>query len=391
MNTIVLRVVLVALLATAVGWLVTSTEWAEVETDKPATGEALTNPLFATGLLAARLGAQAERRENLDVLPPAGTVLLLESSHWDLFPGRPRHLHDWVAAGGHLVVPGHTADHEELAEWLPLRMEERPTPARPPGQRLPRTPSCRQLDEQPPATGADNEPYRVCVRPFWQAMQLDPGVQPLWSLTGTQGLEVVRLGVGRGTVTVFGPAALPRNNEVLRADADHAAIMARALQLQAGTRVWLVPEEARPPLLAWTWQHAWPAVLLALAAIAAWVWRSAVRFGPVAVPPAPQRRSMREQVTGTGAFLKRHGAAALHAAQVRALQDAARRRLPGYGRLQDVAAVEALAQASGLDAGELGRALRKPSPGAPHLAADLELLELARRRLVHPSSPTTAP
>jgi hypothetical protein len=181
------------------------------------------------------------------------------------------------------------------------------------------------------------------------------------------------------------------NREVLREDADHALVMTAALQAQRGAGVWIVAEEAREPLLRWLWQYGWIAVLLALAAAAAGLWRSAVRFGPVGIVAPPERRSMKEQVAGTGAFLRHHGPAALHAAQVRAVQEAARRRLPGYSRLGRPAAAAAIARATGLRAADLERALQPVPRGAHFLASDLELLELARRRLAAPAtgSPST--
>jgi hypothetical protein len=193
---------------------------------------------------------------------------------------------------------------------------------------------------------------------------------------------MLRVPLGQGSVTAFGPDLLLQNAQVLQAD--HALALARALQLERGSVVWLVTEEARLPLLAWVWQNAWAAVLLALAAVALWLWRGAVRFGPVGATPAPQRRSMREQVAGTGAFLQQHGTAALHAAQMRALLEAARSRLPGFAQLAPAYAPQAIARATALDANALARALL-PGPRPPErLPAELELLEAARRRLLHP-------
>jgi hypothetical protein len=176
---------------------------------------------------------------------------------------------------------------------------------------------------------------------------------------------------------------MTQNNEVLRAD--HALALATALQLEPGSTVWLVTEEARPPLLAWLWANGWVALLLVLAAAAAWLWRAAVRFGPVGAVPPPQRRSMKEQVAGTGAFLRRHGTAALHAAQLRALLETARARLPGFASLDAAAANQAIAKAAALDAAALARASQPGRRTPDRLPADLELLETARRRLEPPT------
>jgi hypothetical protein len=90
---------------------------------------------------------------------------------------------------------------------------------------------------------------------------------------------------------------------------------------------------------------------------------------------------MAEQVRGTAGFLHIHGADALHTAQLRALQECARRQLRRYDLLDPMARAAAVASATGLDTAALVRAMatRARSPGA--MTADLELLETARRRL----------
>lgn len=377
-SSTVMRLVIAVLLALGAWWFVSATEWAEVEVNTPARGEAQRNRLFALELLVKQLGGRFEKHENLDAMPPAGAVLVLESRYWDLFPERAERLRRWVEGGGHLVLPGSIADEYALAKWLPVELAERPKS--PPGK----SPRCRTLAE---ASGAaEGTPYRLCIRPYWQELRMKNAAAPLWAVQGASGIELLRAAYGRGTVTVYGPYNLLHNDEVVRADSDHAAAAAAALQMRRDGVLWLVPDEARPPLLAWVWQQGWAAVLLALAAGAAWLWRATVRFGPVGVVPPVQRRSMREQVAGTAAFLRRHGPASLHTAQVRALHEAARARLPGYARLQGLAAVECIARATGLPAPALQSAFAAARPGRPTLAADLELLELARRRLTQSTS-----
>jgi len=217
------------------------------------------------------------------------------------------------------------------------------------------------------------------------------GVTASWQLQGPFGAEAVRVPLGRGSVTVLAHMGLMFNGTVLRKGSDHALLLATALQARPGAVVWLVAEESREPILRWVWQQGWIAVLLALAALATWVWRSGVRFGPVGVVPPPERRSMVEQVTGTGTFLRHNGPAALHAAQVRALRDMARRRLPGFDRLGRADAAAAIAKATGLRASELQQALQPLASGAPLATVNLELLELARRRLEASFQATPAP
>ena len=54
------------------------------------------------------------------------------------------------------------------------------------------------------------------------------------------------------------------------------------------------------------------------------LWRGGVRFGPLTAASETARRSLAEQIRGTGQFVLRHGGGeALHAAAVRALNEAA--------------------------------------------------------------------
>jgi hypothetical protein len=357
-----------------------------VQVPTPPRGEAARNRFFAVELLMKQLGVRVERKQGLDAMPPPQARLLLASPHWDLFPERAGRLRDWVQSGGHLVIPANIAAQRELAAWIPMEQVQRPpTPRRSMPSRRGNLPAsemwCRPMQD---AASAD---YRFCVAPPARELRPRAGVTPQWLLQGADhGVEMLRAPLGRGSVTVFGGMAVVQNREVLQAD--HAAIAAAALQLERGALVWMVTEESRTPLLAWLWDEAWVAVVLVLAFVLAAVWRSAARFGPVGAAPLPQRRSMKEQLAGTGEFLRHRGAAALHAAQVRALHEAARARVPGYSQLATAAAMQAIARRTSLDAAALERALKPGVRRADRLPADLELLESARRRLArNPVSP----
>ncbi|AEG94328.1 DUF4350 domain-containing protein [Ramlibacter tataouinensis] len=384
------RVGVLVLLVLAGAWLVRATEWVEQEVDQPARGEAARNDFFAFEQLMQRLGVPLERRRALDALPPAGAVLVLQSQYWDLFPQRAVQLREWVESGGHLVLPGTMADDAALEKWLPVRLARQPAAQatvppreRPAPQRsAAREPQCRPLTASGSAVpaGTVERPYEVCAGPFWRDLRPADGVVPQWMLAGMDRIEVLRVPHGQGSVTVHGAWNLLHNRELLRADT--APAVAAAFQLHRGTRVWLVTEESRPPLLLWIWREAAVAVMLATAALLAWLWRGAVRFGPLGVVPIPERRSMREQLVGTAAFLCRHGAATLHKAQVRALHEAACARLPARASLGQDERIEAVARATGLAAVGLEHAWRD-GPRTPHaLAGDLGLLEEARRRLL---------
>ena len=114
------------------------------------------------------------------------------------------------------------------------------------------------------------------------------------------------------------------------------------------------------------------------------LWRGATRFGPLAAPAERVRRSLAEQIRGTGRFAVRvGGGAALLAAGRRALHEAAGRRIAGYERLPLEQQVAAIARLANLDGGQLGAAMEDPHDQRPmELRSKLALLESARRQLV---------
>jgi hypothetical protein len=109
-----------------------------------------------------------------------------------------------------------------------------------------------------------------------------------------------------------------------------------------------------------------------------------MRFGPLVAPIESARRSLAEQVLGTGRFaLRVGGGAALVTAARRALNEAAARRIVGYDRLAVAAQAEAVAALARVDARELAAALDSGQTARPiELRAKLALLEAARRELV---------
>jgi hypothetical protein len=133
------------------------------------------------------------------------------------------------------------------------------------------------------------------------------------------------------------------------------------------------------------WYLGWPVVLLALALIALALWRNSVRFGPLIAAPDPARRSLAEQIRGTGLFVIRFGGGkALHAATVRALNEAAGRRIGAYARLSASERIEAVARLTGADAATLGPAMHHGGARrANELRQAVALIESVRRRLIN--------
>lgn len=398
---------LAALAATGGWWLWQATEWHETTHDLPLQGEAATNRWYTLQRLAERAGARTVVREQVEPLPPTDATLVLMSIHWDLFPGRSEALRRWVEAGGHLVlsqnlVPDASedeeddeADHGNGLAWVGVvskfdKADSKALVAQEQAQAQRRQqpgPLCRPyLEKRGTAFGAPSR-YRVCHH---AGSHLAARTPVRWSVDGPAGPALLSVAIGRGVVTVLSPRELLHNRHLL--DGDHALLAAAALQLQPGRSIWLVGDETRTPLLAWLWQHGWPAVLLAALVILLWLARRMPRFGPLRAPAPRARRAVSEQVRGTAAFLMaQHGAAALLAAQRRALAEAAQRHIAGFATLDDAAQAAALAARTGLRASQLAAAWQGVGHEHPRwIVATLQLQETARRRLAAGTDTGTA-
>ena len=386
-------------------WLALNTEWVEVKVPDPLKGPALLDPNHRLKQFATRLGAEVSAPTNLDQMPPRDATLLLSSLDWNLMPGRAERLRAWVEGGGHLWMP-YTGNPGDGLDWIPVQHrkfkraaasaasapkaaehddddddESDSTPAPAPAPRAGPKPRCPGVSEAPGTTPAFGTPrsFDACL---YGIDELVPKTAPQWGLREPRGLVVARVAVGLGSVTVTS-AYMPWNNQQLLRG-DNAELAAATLRIHRGQALWFVQNEARAPLVSFLWSSGTPAVLLFGIALGLALWRAAVRFGPWLAPLPTARRSVAEQIRGTSEFIRHHGGAALHAAQLGALGDAARTRLQGYDTLDLEARARAVAKAVRLDAAALARAM-STEPDAVwrrHPASALALLETARRRLL---------
>lgn len=382
-------------------WVVCNTEWVDDVVRDPAKGEAAKDSHYAIKQIVQRLGGKVVSPPNLDQLPPTNATLVLNSWNWDLFAEREKTLRLWIESGGHLVT-----EQWNRAEWLGVQSKSTARQRTPPS-----APSADDdKDDEEPADGlvrAAGDASRRAIAPpgpapcfdaieleaappafethrsfklcGWNDFSLQAKTPVIWSLEGFNGPNVLRIRIGRGAATVVVGS---RSDNMHLFDADHAPAFIAALDLQHRREVWFVDTEARDPLLKLIWRHGKPAVLLGAVLLALALWRAAIRFGPSA-PAAPlSRRSVAEQIRGTSSFIFQRDNSALHKAQLRELEQTARRSIRDHDRMDRHARAEAIACATALDADVLARAmdltLKRPRRDLP---ATLTLLETAIRRL----------
>ena len=397
---------LLAVLGLVLGgwWLEANTEWVEKDIQRGAQGEALHNPVYAFEQLLRRLNMHVEHHEVLDALPPAQGRLLLLSNDWSLIPARAEAVHQWVLHGGHLVLLQELDwDETPLKNWVQVypvqvspeeRKAESAASAASAASAVSVAPAASvarhdgvELAASPPLWGQTDK-IRVCwVLREQERLRAKPGQTPEWILTRSgERAEALRLPVGQGSVTVLNsfPGSF-YNDAVLRCD--NAQLLAAIVQAEPGATLWIYLNERRESLAVWLWQRGWIAILAGLLALAAALWRGSVRFGPLTPLPSRLRRSIAEQVRGTGAYLWREGREALLHAQQRALEEAAARQLRGYLRLKPEDRARAIAAATQLAPDAVILAMQTQGCTRAELPACLQMLESARRLLERRQGP----
>jgi hypothetical protein len=368
-------------------------EFIEVKVPAPLKGEARSNPYYAAIEFLDQLGADAAWERVLDSRPDQ-TVILLSSWNWTLNGTRRDRLRRWVEAGGRLVVDSSLhgnldefetwtgigdleADEEEIEAKEKEDLEKgrsKPTATEAAVQRALNLQPCSSLVEEGSGRLLD-----VCDVDFPRYLSVSRKAQ--WALRDGKYLHAARVAVGNGSVTALNADPFKYRDFL---HGDHAKLLVAATQLRKGDDVIFLSEQDHASIMALLWRFGAPAVLLLGLMVALGLWRSSARFGPLIAPPEAARRSLAEQIRGTGQFALRFGGGkALHAAAARALRDAALKRQASYDRLTAEQRIAALVKLSSVPAEELGPALHFTGARSAHeLRNAIAVLETARRRIL---------
>jgi len=382
------NIVIGVLFALAVGltgyWFARNTHWEEVEVKTPPKGEAATNPFYALQRLSEALGAHTQVRHEIVSLPSASGVIFINYWNWNIIPERRARLEQWVSQGGRLVVGYNEIQDDAFQKWvgvkelpLPDTSDEDDTPSHrsAPKSKL----TCGSVTRRLTSATDPGEHFATCG---FMLSSLGTTRKTTWRLLDRDGhTQVLRIPIGRGSVTLLN-AVSPGNESLFCGE--YGLLFAAATQLHRGDLVSFLTESSGGSLLGLTWKYGAPVVTLGIVLIALWLWRSGVRFGPLLAPTESARRSLAEQIRGTGRFTLRFGGgAALYAATVRALNEVAGRHILHYERLSDTERVAALASLTRLEPGDLAQALGDPGARRPkEIRKTIAFLEAARRRLL---------
>jgi hypothetical protein len=363
-------------------WIARNTYWDDTVIPMQPQGEAATNLYYSVQHLASELGIRSAFIVSLNSAPPNKGALLIDGFQGDMTHTHVDNLVPWVESGGRLIITDDVLRSDpKLQEWSGIRrharfdIEEKPKP-----KNASRDPDadCMSMDVATNGSTAGGK-LTLCIPPT--EFSLVSKRKPAWSLANPYGLQVLRVNIGRGSITVIPRYSLISNSNLLKHD--HAEIFVAASQLTRGDALYIVSVAQAETLIALIWRLAAPAVMFFGIAILCVILRQLPRFGPPIPAPAMARRSLAEQIRANAAFAWRtRKLTALRAAVRRALDETAKKRIASYSSLDVRKRVHAIAAWAGTDAKTLNSAMTEAAVAAPQVQrAAIALLEQTRRVL----------
>jgi hypothetical protein len=377
------NVIVAALVIGLITWIARHTYWAEVTVAGIPQGEAARNQYYSLQRLAGALGIRNRLIASMNSPPPRGAVLLINGLQEDLLQTRVESLAPWVETGGRLIItddvvwanppiqkwsgiaPGsHLVDKDAKASRLRASRDD-DEHCDPMTVKVDGTPTGATMTLCAPGSGFEFVSQRV----------------PAWSLSSEFGMQILRVNIGRGSVTVIPRSALIGNKGLLRGD--HAQIFVTAAQLLRGDQLYILNVTNAETLISMLWRLIPAAIVFFGIAILCMIARELPRFGPLAPIPAAVRRSVAEQIRANAAFAWRtRKLGSLRTAVSRALEETARKRIAAYGALAIRGRVAALSELTGVDLRSLNAAMTEDAAAGAHVQRTaIALLEHTRRTL----------
>ncbi|MGB1310030.1 MAG: DUF4350 domain-containing protein [Leucothrix sp.] len=359
-------------------------EYVEKTQWQPLTGEAKTNPLYASQLFLRRMGIPAETLEslqNLTQLPSTNTVIVISESRQTLRPEQFSQLVDWVRRGGHLVISGiadwntflaTTLPSEDQAEEEPVYYDE-PDEAVEPGAGPDPFQDFLNVEMRDNIRFDKGEAETIRIKGSERPLALGPdyyrAIVPsannekngLEQIAINQQNVIIRQRVDDGLITLVSDFDFISNYKL--ATYDHAQIFWQivrgkaAILEQPGLRrpdaVWLIHSDETTSLLVLIWKYFWALVITLALLLLVWVLRVSRRFGPLISKASEDRRNLLEHIDASGNYYwKQQGHTALLDSTRSAAQQQLAKRIPGWHALSQQNQSQLLAKRLRLDISE---------------------------------------
>ncbi|MHA4969403.1 DUF4350 domain-containing protein [Pseudomonas extremorientalis] len=306
--------------------------------DRGPSPEALANPYLAAEHFLRQQGLTVEHAYNLkqlDTLPSKGNSLLLLGERSNMSPRQVEQLLEWARSGGHLLLVAEALWDEEtgksgdlLLDRLQIHQTLSDEPEEPATSlKKPSSKKARDLTK----LYVDNETAPAYFSFDTDFNLTDPKHLAQFSANSARASHLMQLDLGEGSVTVITDSDLWKTPNIGKHD--NAWLL---WYLNQGTAVTLLFNSDFDDLFTLLMRY-FPQALVALAALVALgLWRAGVRQGPIRAPASPARRQLQEHLKASADFLlRRSGQGTLLQALQRDILRAARRRHPGFERLDN--------------------------------------------------------
>ncbi|SFI43875.1 MULTISPECIES: DUF4350 domain-containing protein [unclassified Pseudomonas] len=306
--------------------------------DRGPSPEALANPYLAAEHFLRQQGLTVEHAYNLkqlDTLPSKGNSLLLLGERSNMSPRQVEQLLEWTRSGGHLLLVAEALWDEEtgksgdlLLDRLQIHQTLSDEPEEPATSlKKPSSKKARDLTK----LYVDNETAPAYFSFDTDFNLTDPKHLAQFSANSARASHLMQLDLGEGSVTVITDSDLWKTPNIGKHD--NAWLL---WYLNQGTAVTLLFNSDFDDLFTLLMRY-FPQALVALTALVALgLWRAGVRQGPIRAPASPARRQLQEHLKASADFLlRRIGQGTLLQALQRDILRAARRRHPGFERLDN--------------------------------------------------------
>ena len=306
--------------------------------DRGPSPEALANPYLAAEHFLRQQGLTVEHAYNLkqlDTLPSKGNSLLLLGERSNMSPRQVEQLLEWTRSGGHLLLVAEALWDEEtgksgdlLLDRLQIHQTLSDEPEEPATSlKKPSSKKARDLTK----LYVDNETAPAYFSFDTDFNLTDPKHLAQFSANSARASHLMQLDLGEGSVTVITDSDLWKTPNIGKHD--NAWLL---WYLNQGTAVTLLFTSDFDDLFTLLMRY-FPQALVALTALVALgLWRAGVRQGPIRAPASPARRQLQEHLKASADFLlRRSGQGTLLQALQRDILRAARRRHPGFERLDN--------------------------------------------------------
>jgi len=359
--------------------------------------EVAANPYLAAESFLKARQISVQRADGLEVLrdlPSQGHTLLLLGSREKMTPRQTDRLLEWTAKGGHVLVVAeslwdedkgksddlmldrlgiHQLLTEDLDDDTQADTSDEPnaekTEEQAAAEQAQRDKEANDSDASLNAQAADEEQdrYPELTKLYLENEQapayisfdtdyhlFDAKNQALAWANSHDATHMLQLNYGDGLVTVVTDSWIWQNDGI--GDYDNAWLL---WYLTQDSQVTLLYRADRDDLLSLLARN-FPEALAALALLVMLVlWANGRRQGPLLAPASPARRQLLEHLRGSADFLRRtSGENALLQGLQRDIQRQARRRHPGFERLDIAAQWQVLGRLSRLPSSAVSQAMR---------------------------------